>query len=91
MAALIVVALVVAYALVPLAGAAVDRSRASSAADAAALAGAADGEDAARDVAAANGAVLVSYTADGSSVAVTVSNGSARASARARRDDAWPG
>jgi Flp pilus assembly protein TadG len=91
MAALIVVALAVAYALVPLAGAAVDRARASSAADAAALAGAAEGEDAARDVAAANGAVLVSYVADGSSVSVTVSNGAARASARARRDDSWPG
>jgi len=65
--------------------AAADRARARTAADAAALAGAADGEDAARDVAERNGAGLVSYREDGSDVVVVVRFDRAEATARARR------
>jgi hypothetical protein len=69
-----------------LSGGAVERARARTAADAAALAGAADGEGAARDVAAANGGVVESYAVEGADVAVVVRVGSARAPARARRE-----
>jgi Flp pilus assembly protein TadG len=67
----------------------VQRSRAQTAADAAALAGAVDGEDAARRFAEANGALLVGYrssdVADGViEVDVDVVVGDARASAGAR-------
>lgn len=66
--------------------AAVDRARARTAADAAALAGAADGRSAAAAVAAANGGRLVAYREEGSDVAVRVRVGGAEASARARRE-----
>ena len=46
-------------------GRADERAQARTAADAAALAGAAEGEDAAREVAAANGAALIAWRADG--------------------------
>jgi hypothetical protein len=55
--------------------AATARARARTAADAAALAGAAAGRSAAEQAAAANGAVLVSFVADGSVVAVQVEVG----------------
>ena len=58
-------------------------SRASSAADAAALAGAADGREAAERLAAANGGVLVAFAAEGREVQVAVRVGSAEAVARA--------
>ena len=60
-------------------------SRARAAADAAALAGAAEGEEAAQRLAAANGGRLVAYEAEGAQVQVTVAVGAARAVARAER------
>lgn len=65
--------------------AAVDRAEARSAADAAALAGALEGEPAARSVAAENGARLTSYAEQGDLVEVTVVVGDRRATARAER------
>jgi outer membrane lipoprotein SlyB len=83
---LVGLAVVVLWALVPLAHGATERARAATAADAAALAGAAEGEDAAREMAAANGARLVEWRADGPMVWVVVELGEARAEAKARRD-----
>lgn len=85
MLAVVALAAVVLMALVPLAQAAGERSRARTAADAAALAGAAEGEAAARDIAAANGAEVVGWRAEGTDVWVEVVLGDARARARARR------
>ncbi len=66
---------------------ATDRARAQTAADAAALAGAAEGRAAARRLAEANGAELIAYLElGGGDVDVTVRLGSAEASARARID-----
>jgi uncharacterized membrane protein len=65
----------------------VARAHAQTAADAAALAGATEGEEAADELARANGAVLVSFHTDGDDVQVVVDLGPARATARARRDD----
>jgi hypothetical protein len=79
-------AVVVLWALVPLAKGADERARAGTAADAAALAGAAEGEDVAREVASANGARLVEWRAEGPVVWVVVQLGDARAEAKARRD-----
>lgn len=79
-------AVVVLLALVPLAQAVSQKTRARSAADAAALAGAAEGEEAAREVADANGARLVAWRADGLDVWVEVTVGEAHAVAKARRD-----
>ena len=84
--ALVAVAVVVLLTLVPLARAAHERAAARSAADAAALAGAAEGEESAREVAAANGAELVSWRAEGRDVWVVVTLGDATAEAKARRD-----
>ena len=67
---------------------AVHRAQARTAADAAALAGAADGRLAAEAVAQANGAVLESFFALGSDVEVRVRVGSTHATARARRGGA---
>ncbi|MGQ0432100.1 MAG: pilus assembly protein TadG-related protein [Microthrixaceae bacterium] len=86
MLAVVALAVVVVLALVPLARAAGERARARSAADAAALAGAAEGEDAARELALRNGARVVSWHADGRDVWVVVVVGDARAAAKARRD-----
>ena len=80
------VGVVVLRAVVPRAGGAGDRARAVTAADAAALAGAAEGEDAARQVAADNGGRIVAWHAEGPDVWVTVVVGEARAQAKARRD-----
>jgi hypothetical protein len=71
-------------ALVPVAGALDDRARARTAADAAAVAGAADGEAAARQVAAANGADLLEIERTGDEVVVRVRVGDLDAYARAR-------
>lgn len=60
------------------------RARAQTAADAAALAGAADGEDAARATAAANGAVVEVVRREGGDAWVRVRVGRATAEARAR-------
>ena len=83
---LVAVAVVVLLALVPLAQATQQRAAARNAADAAALAGAAEGEDAAREVAAANGAELVGWRSRGLDVWVAVTLGDARAEAKAHRD-----
>lgn len=63
----------------------VERAEARSAADAAALAGALEGEAAARSVADANQAELTSYAERGDLVEVTVVVGDRRATARAER------
>lgn len=76
----------VALGLARLGGGAVDAARARTAADAAALAGAAEGRAAAEELAAANGARLIGYQALGSDVMVTVEVGEAHVRARAR---AW--
>ena len=60
------------------------RSSAQAAADAAALAGAADGEGAARRLAAENGARIVAYEPAGRDVRVVVERAGVRAHARAR-------
>jgi len=86
MLGLVAVAVVVLLALVPLVQAAQQRAAARNAADAAALAGAAEGEAAAREVASANGADLVGWRARGLDVWVVVTLGDARAEAKARRD-----
>jgi hypothetical protein len=83
--AVVTLAVVVLLALVPLARGAVDRAQARTAADAAALAGALDGEAAARAVAAANGGELVAWRAAGVDVWVEVRLGAARAVAKATR------
>ena len=64
---------------------ALHRAQARSAADAAALAGVAEGRAAADEVARSNGAVLESFVADGTDVEVRVRVGSTHATARARR------
>jgi hypothetical protein len=74
-----------AVLLVRLGGVAADRAQASAAADAAALAGAAEGRPAAERLAAANGAQVRSYREEGSDTEVWVSVGRAGATARATR------
>lgn len=81
MLAIVVVALV---GLVPAGRALADRARARTAADAAALAGAAEGEQAARALAAGNGGALVDYERTGDEVVVRVRVGDVDAYARAR-------
>jgi hypothetical protein len=71
-------------ALVPVASVLDDRARARTAADAAALAGVADGERAARQVAGANGADLLEIDRSGDEVVVQVRVGEVEAYARAR-------
>ena len=78
-----VLAAVLAIVVADLGAAAVHRARARNAADAAALAGAAEGEEAARAVAADNGAELVTFVADGPIVEVSVRHGPATARATA--------
>jgi hypothetical protein len=79
----LVLAAAVAVLVADLGAAAVHRARARTAADAAALAGAADGEAAARDVAQRNGAELVGFAVDGPIVEVVVRHGPASATATA--------
>jgi hypothetical protein len=87
MVALLVVFATVIAVLARQAGAAVDRARAQTAADAAALAGASQGRAGAEQFAAANGATLVVYAElDGETVDVTVRVGEMDASARASVD-----
>jgi uncharacterized membrane protein len=64
---------------------AIDRARARTAADAAALAGAAEGKGAAQEVAQANGATLETLAILDDEVEVRVRVGSVHATARARR------
>ena len=85
-ALIVVVACAAMLLLVQLGTVTVHRAQARTAADAAALAGAAEGRGAAEQVATANGAVLESFDADGDEVLVRVRVGSSHAMARARRD-----
>jgi hypothetical protein len=62
----------------------IDRARARTAADAAALVGVREGRARAQEMAERNGAQLVDFDAAGEVVDVTVQVGSVRASARAR-------
>ncbi|MBW3547730.1 MAG: M15 family metallopeptidase [Actinobacteria bacterium] len=68
-----------------LGGEAVAAARARTAADAAALAGAAEGEETARAVAEANGGELVDFTEEGAEVQVRARVGGSEAVARAQR------
>ena len=86
MMALVLFAVVIVAMVVIRLGLQVDRrARAQSAADAAAIAGATEGEDIAGSVSEANGATLESFVVRGSEVQVVVRLGDERATARARR------
>lgn len=85
-ALVVIVACVAMLLLVRLGTVAVHRAHARTAADAAALAGAAEGRAAAEQVAAANGAVLESFDAHGDDVEVRVRVDDSHARARARRE-----
>lgn len=74
-----------AVLVVRLGGLAADRAQASTAADAAALAAAAEGRDAADRLAAANGGRVLSFEVHGDDTQVRVTVGQASATARARR------
>lgn len=87
----LVLAAAVAVVVADLGSAAVQRARARTAADAAALAGAAEGEAAARSVAADNGAEVVSFAVAGEIVEVVVVLGDARARATAEGRRTTPG
>lgn len=77
---------IVALGLARLGSAAMDRAHAQSAADASALAGAADGRGAAEGVAGSNHATLIEYRVLGPEVLVTVRVRGEEATARARAD-----
>lgn len=79
----LVLAVAVALGLVQLSRRVAERAAAGHAADAAALAGAADGRAAAASIAQANHAILVAFRQEGDVVEVEVRRGSARAVARA--------
>jgi len=83
LAAVLAVGVVAVVALGHLGEAGVDAARARTAADAAALAGAASGRDAAFALAAANGGSLMSYHQEGGAVLVSVRVGTSLAVARA--------
>ena len=83
LAGLAVVALVVGLLALEVGAVALDRARARTAADAAALAGVHGGSAAAGAVARANHGVLERFAASGGAVEVTVRVGRARATARA--------
>ncbi|HEX5367037.1 MAG TPA: M15 family metallopeptidase [Acidimicrobiales bacterium] len=83
-AAMVAVLVVAMVSLVPMGRALVDRAHARTAADAAALAGAAEGEGAARRIAEDNHAELVAYDRDDREVTVQVRVGRVDAWARAR-------
>ena len=84
-AGVIAIAAVAMVLVVHVGRAANDRARARTAADAVALAGAAEGRAAAEGIAAANHAAIERYTETGDGVLVRVRVGSARATARAAR------
>lgn len=81
----VLVVLVVGILVVRIGGLVDRRARAQTAADAAALAGAREGPDAARSMAGSNGAGLESFVVVGGEVEVVVRVGDVRATARARR------
>jgi hypothetical protein len=76
---------VVLLGLAPMGRALTDRTQARTAADAAALAGAAEGEETARAVAGANDAELVAYERNGDEVVVKIEVDGVSAFGRARR------
>ncbi len=82
-AVVVVLAALVAVGLADAGAVIVDRQQAQTAADAAALAGVTGGLAAAAQLAASNGAVLVSYQQHGFEVTVVVTLGRVRARARA--------
>ena len=86
LAALVVLAGLAMMALGHLGGGAVERAEARRAADAAALAGAAEGRSAAQRLAGDNGATVSRYNEAGKDTEVVVRFGDARAIARARRE-----
>ena len=86
MAGLLALAAVMLVGLVALGNLLAQRAHAQTAADAAALAGAAGGERAAVTVAADNEGDLESFAVKGTEVEVTVRVGDVRATARARRE-----
>jgi hypothetical protein len=90
-AVILVVAATLVLAVGRLGEAAIARAHARTAADASALAGAADGRAAAMATAAANGARLVNFEPRGRDVRVTVEWGQARAKARATSEPGMPG
>ena len=90
-AAMLAVVAVALVALVPVGRALGDRARARTAADAAALAGAVEGEQAASDLAADNGGELLEFERSGDEVVVRVQVGGADAFARARLAAPRPG
>jgi hypothetical protein len=81
---ILVLAAVLMLGIARLGTAAVERAHARTAADAAALAGAAQGRPAAERLARRNGARLVAYRTIGADVVVTVRFGRTRVTARAR-------
>jgi len=85
----VVLAGVILLALAREGGIAVEAARARTAADAAALAGAAEGRAAAVRLADANDGRLLRYRPEGRDVVVTVRVGRADATARARQDGTW--
>jgi Flp pilus assembly protein TadG len=85
-AVMFVVLLVAVLLLAEVGRAVVDRARARTAADAAALAGVRDGVDAARALADDNGGRLTRFVRSGDEVEVTVQVGDRHAVARARLD-----
>ena len=89
MVVVLAAAAVVVIAIARLGIAADEAAQARTAADAAALAGAAQGFAVATELADANGATLVDYTAFGNQVEVRVQVGSAVAVARAERTVVW--
>ncbi len=89
MALALIVALSLALLLARLAPLVDDAARAQTAADAAALAGAAEGRSAAARFANANGGELIDFHQDGSIVEVTVRVGHASADASARFRVDW--
>ena len=91
MAAAVLLVGLVAVGVGRLGAAASERAAARTAADASALAGAAEGAGSARELAAANGGQLVEYRREGDDTRVVVRVGRARAVARARRDDVVAG
>jgi hypothetical protein len=90
-AAMLAIVAVALVALVPVGRALGDRARARTAADAAALAGAVEGEQAASDLAVDNGGELLEFERSGHEVVVRVRVGEADAFARARLAARRPG
>ena len=90
-AVLVLLAALTVVVLGHVGGRAVEHAQARTAADAAALAGAAEGRDAAVALARRNRAELLTWLDDGTFVEVVVTVGDARASARAERLHNPPG